>query len=274
MNGLIFADNSRGQLGMSTRLLEGVDYDRLVMSLQSPLPNDQDMAISVCTLLSNETKHVLKFSRAPRILDLLLAHAGIFNHCKLVYFLAVMRIVVGLVMNVFIFYLTGKLREVIEISYWEARKLCHNTFWMENIPEGVARHPLCECFVPKVNYSIGIEEEYSDYFQSDSVEEPDLTDEDRWILMNRKRISESELEKFSPSLCCARCPCKGIKSRDPLDPFPALNSEPQPMYLLRTTVYSDDRIGQRITQISNILGNLSFEEDNALVMASNPGLLR
>jgi len=60
-----------------------LDYERLLLSLQSPLPNDQDLAISVCTLLSNETKHVLKFSKCPAILNMLLAHAGIYEHCKL-----------------------------------------------------------------------------------------------------------------------------------------------------------------------------------------------
>ncbi|CAG7719032.1 unnamed protein product [Allacma fusca] len=240
-------DSNRAQLGMSTRLLEGVDYDRLVMSLQSPLPNDQDMAISVCTLLSNETKHVLKFPKAPRILELLLGHAGVFNHCKL--------------------------RELLENSYLESRQLCHNSFWMETIPEGHARHVLCECFVQKINQSVGAEVEYLDFIDTDVVFEPELTEEEKWILMNRKRISERDPE-FSLSDCCGLCPCKGVKSQNPLDPFPALNQEPQPLYLLRKTAYSDDRIGQRITQIANILRNLSFEEDNALLMANNQTLLR
>jgi hypothetical protein len=36
--------------------------------------------VNVCTLLSNEGKHTLKLSKCPRLLDLLLAHAGIFQH--------------------------------------------------------------------------------------------------------------------------------------------------------------------------------------------------
>ena len=167
----------------------------------------------------------------------------------------------------------GKLREVMETSYWDARKLRHNTFWMENVPEGVARHPLCECFIQKVNHSIGIEDEYADYF-GDEVDEADMNDEEQWILTQRKRIADKESDCFNPSVCCIRCPCRRIKSHDPLDPFPALNDEPQPLYLLRTSAYSDDRIGQRITQISNILRNLSFEDENAVIMANNPSLLR
>jgi AT-rich interactive domain-containing protein 2 len=32
--------------------------------------------------LSNEGKHTLKLDKYPRIIDFLLAHAGVFNHCK------------------------------------------------------------------------------------------------------------------------------------------------------------------------------------------------
>lgn len=45
----------------------------------SPLPNEQDFAINVCTLMSNEGRHMLKLDRCPRLLDTLMAHAGIFN---------------------------------------------------------------------------------------------------------------------------------------------------------------------------------------------------
>ncbi|ODM90995.1 AT-rich interactive domain-containing protein 2 [Orchesella cincta] len=75
-------EHNRSQLGLSSRLLETSDYEGLLLSLQSPLPNEQDMAISVCTLLSNETKHVLRFSKSPAILNMLLAHAGIYQDCE------------------------------------------------------------------------------------------------------------------------------------------------------------------------------------------------
>ena len=37
----------------------------------------------MCTLLSNEGRHTLKLGKCPRLLDLLLAHAGVFNHHNL-----------------------------------------------------------------------------------------------------------------------------------------------------------------------------------------------
>ena len=78
-----FSDNLRSNYGLSTELYQKTDYDRLGLSLLSPLPNEQDFAINVCTLLSNEGRHTLKLGKCPRLLDILLAHAGVFNHHNL-----------------------------------------------------------------------------------------------------------------------------------------------------------------------------------------------
>jgi len=77
------AENLRAHYGLSTDIYRKTDYDRLGLSLLSPLPNEQDFAINVCTLLSNEGRHTLKLGKCPRLLDLLLAHAGVFNHHNL-----------------------------------------------------------------------------------------------------------------------------------------------------------------------------------------------
>lgn len=66
---------------MSTDLYRATDYERLIMSLMSPLPNEQDFAINVCTLMSNESKHTLKIDTCPKLLDVLLGHAGVYSHC-------------------------------------------------------------------------------------------------------------------------------------------------------------------------------------------------
>ncbi|KAJ8953065.1 hypothetical protein NQ318_013407 [Aromia moschata] len=68
---------------LSNNLYKSSDYDRLALSLISPLPNEQDFAINVCTLLSNDGKHTLKLEKHPRIIDYLLGHAGVFNHSSL-----------------------------------------------------------------------------------------------------------------------------------------------------------------------------------------------
>ena len=82
-NYIILTENLRAHYGLSTDIYHKTDYDRLTLSLLSPLPNEQDFAINVCTLLSNEGRHTLKLGKCPRLLDLLLAHAGVFNHNNL-----------------------------------------------------------------------------------------------------------------------------------------------------------------------------------------------
>merc|ERR1712223_894449 len=76
-------NKDRATYGLSTNLYKRTDYDRLTLSLISPMPNEQDFAINVCTLLSNEGRHTLKLAKCPRLLDLLLGHAGVFNHHNL-----------------------------------------------------------------------------------------------------------------------------------------------------------------------------------------------
>lgn len=67
---------------LSTDLYRSSEYDRLMLSLMSPLPNEQDFAINVCTLMANESKHTLKIEHCPKLIDALLGHAGVYSHCK------------------------------------------------------------------------------------------------------------------------------------------------------------------------------------------------
>ncbi|XP_078584184.1 AT-rich interactive domain-containing protein 2-like isoform X3 [Branchiostoma floridae x Branchiostoma japonicum] len=72
-------DALRQTSGLSLDKPALTDYDKLMMSLQSGLPNEVDFAINVCTLLSNESKHVMRLNKAPRIIDQLLAQVGLFE---------------------------------------------------------------------------------------------------------------------------------------------------------------------------------------------------
>ncbi|CAH1800124.1 unnamed protein product, partial [Owenia fusiformis] len=65
--------------GMSDKFAPLAPYGALEMSLLSGLPNEVDFAINVCTLLSNEGKHALRVEEAPKLIDLLMAHIGIFH---------------------------------------------------------------------------------------------------------------------------------------------------------------------------------------------------
>ena len=74
----LYTEQLRVSAGLSTQKPRLSDYDKIMFSLQSGLPNEVDFAINVCTLLSNEGRHVLHLERAVKLIDLLLAHSGVF----------------------------------------------------------------------------------------------------------------------------------------------------------------------------------------------------
>lgn len=76
---LLLSESLRDYNGLSSNLYKPSNYDKLALSLLSPLPNEQDFAINVCTLLSNEGKHTLRLDKYPRLVNILLAHAGVFD---------------------------------------------------------------------------------------------------------------------------------------------------------------------------------------------------
>ncbi|GFY37340.1 hypothetical protein TNIN_33391 [Trichonephila inaurata madagascariensis] len=56
-----------------------VNYDKLCLSLLSGLPNEQDFALNVCTILSNEGSYSINLEKAPKLVDLLVAQAGVWQ---------------------------------------------------------------------------------------------------------------------------------------------------------------------------------------------------
>ncbi|XP_060695612.1 AT-rich interactive domain-containing protein 2 [Hemiscyllium ocellatum] len=75
----ILSDYIRQSYGLNTEFVTLSDYNKLVLSLMSGLPNEVDFAINVCTLLSNGNKHIMQLEKDPRITTILLAHAGVFD---------------------------------------------------------------------------------------------------------------------------------------------------------------------------------------------------
>ncbi|XP_067110428.1 AT-rich interactive domain-containing protein 2 [Osmerus mordax] len=73
------SDYLRQSYGLSTEFAPTCDYNKLVLSLLSGLPNEVDFAVNVCTLLSNESKHAMQLEKDPKLITLLLAHAGVFD---------------------------------------------------------------------------------------------------------------------------------------------------------------------------------------------------
>lgn len=64
---------------MSTDLVKHSDFHKLEKALLSGLPNEVDFAINVCTLLSSESRKSLLLRKAQNLLQLLMAHIGIFS---------------------------------------------------------------------------------------------------------------------------------------------------------------------------------------------------
>lgn len=56
---------------------------KLSMSLKSGLPNEVDFAFNALTILSSDENDPLLLSSVPSLLDLMLAHVGIYDECKL-----------------------------------------------------------------------------------------------------------------------------------------------------------------------------------------------
>lgn len=72
-------DHVRNTAGLSVDGIQVTATERIFLSLLCPLPNEQDFAINVCSLLAMESRKPFPLHHCPRIVDALLAHAGIFS---------------------------------------------------------------------------------------------------------------------------------------------------------------------------------------------------
>lgn len=223
---------------MDVGLYKSSDYDRLALSLMSPLPNEQDFAINVCTLLSNDSRHTLKLEKHPRIINYLLAHAGIFNH--------------------------SSLRQLFIHYYGEIRKKPIHNFWNDVLES--------DDFLDLTNetnfYSLGHELTpcdtliKDDFLKYADLESMDMSSEKGLRNACDVRDSDSECEIIEDSLK----PPKYFKFKsDPAD---------RELFCLRRTLGTQDYVGQRVLQIATILRNLSFIEDNVPMLSKNPTFVR
>ncbi|XP_066999631.2 AT-rich interactive domain-containing protein 2 isoform X4 [Anabrus simplex] len=229
------AENLRSYNGLSADLYKASDYDRLALSLLSPLPNEQDFAINVCTLLSNEGKHTLRLDKCPRLVDFLLAHAGVFNH--------------------------PTLRPLFDEVYSNMRKHSLRQFWLDTVVDSdiselafetkFVKHNTKELpdllSLSSVNESVDVENNISvgsvvEAMDVDVVEEEISEPQDEEGQQNQSRL------KFEES------------DRD--------------LFCLGRTLGTQDYFGQRVLQIATILRNLSFSEENVTVLARNSCFLR
>ncbi|CAG9819624.1 unnamed protein product [Phaedon cochleariae] len=219
---------------LSTNLYKSSDYDRLALSLISPLPNEQDFAINVCTLLSNDGKHTLKLDKHPRLVDFLLGHAGIFNHASL--------------------------RRIFTHYYRDVRKRPTHSFWKDMLasPEFLDLADE-EKFQPKA------EEPSKPLLIGDGIDPALLA------LQTPMDIEENRVNRVDSDSDCEldeaeNNNCDSFKLK--------LREEDGDLFCLRRSLGTQDYTGQRVLQIATILRNLSFIEENVPVLVKNSSFLR
>ncbi|XP_022229733.2 AT-rich interactive domain-containing protein 2 [Drosophila obscura] len=190
----------RRQYKMSTQLHKHSSYEKLLLSLLSPLPNEQDFAINVCTLMANEVRHTLQLSDCPKLLDVLLAHLGV--------------------------YADYTMRKLFQHSYAEVRHHSQHNFWRDLLYD---KPQVLELY----------------------------TDEQAWLdngLISKEDKDEQENSSARNELLAA------------CDELDFLN--------LRRSNGTDERMGQRVLQIVQLVRALSFHQENQIPLGSNRTLWR
>ncbi|XP_031339468.1 AT-rich interactive domain-containing protein 2-like isoform X2 [Photinus pyralis] len=245
------AESTREYNNLSTDLYKQSDFDRLVLSLLSPLPNEQDFAINVCTLLSNDSRHTLKLEKYPRIVEHLLAHTGIYNHSSLR----------QLFTNCY-----DKIRQHSLDSFWkdiieteECLDLTNeNDFVTSNLD--IRRSP---------NFSIKCNSNLENTSTAESIENSILK-------------TDTLVNTFAPSTSCTLDRRESSDStndnsvnlcKGQFFQFYQSTSDKE-FFNLGRALGTQDYIGQRVLQVASILRNLSFIEENIPVLSSNRTFVR
>ncbi|XP_026274441.1 AT-rich interactive domain-containing protein 2 isoform X6 [Frankliniella occidentalis] len=245
----ILSETQRAYHGLSTDLYKPSDYDRLAMSLMSPLPNEQDFAINVCTLLSNEGKHTLKLDKCPRLVDFLLAHAAVFSN--------------------------EGTRELFQEVYGKVRHSSMTHFWADVLEDAELHHLTDEAQWPlKSRPSI-----VPSFVRTDSSNSIDKSrNSSRELYETEFDLDECGLRLDYPSNVFLGRRKSGESSKTDLEKSkkPRIEIEPSDLELfcLGRTLGTQDYLGQRVVQVSTILRNLSFGEENQTILATNPTFLR
>lgn len=207
-----------------------------MLSLLSSLPNEQDFAINVCTLMSNEAKHTLKIDKCPKLLEILLSHAGVFNHCKYL-LIRVYYFVIFIMLSTMFF--SDSTREMFSEFYSKIRKNSLHGFWKD-------------CLVDKQEI---LDLSYEDYFAANS----DKMENDGEVITSLKEF------------CLSR---KGSTEDDDLIFAEETDLTNLNFLNLGRGLGTHDYIGQRILQITSILRNLSFNDENIPLLSNNRTFIR
>ncbi|XP_011052557.1 PREDICTED: AT-rich interactive domain-containing protein 2 isoform X5 [Acromyrmex echinatior] len=244
------AESLRDYNGLSSDLYKSSNYDKLALSLLSPLPNEQDFAINVCTLLSNEGKHTLRLDKYPRLVNILLAHAGVFDS-------------------------PGTRQLFIEV-YSRIRNYSINSFWSDVLDsQDVIDLTDERTFMKKPPTN-----SLPTFSRRKTVEKEKQSKQDVIALTteNEEPTNEvpNDVEVILPD--CPRLDLLVLHSdenlKDQNQNSIKFEEEDKDLFCVGRTLGTQDPYGQRVLQIASILRNLSFTPENATVLGRNRCFLR
>ncbi|KYN02707.1 AT-rich interactive domain-containing protein 2 [Cyphomyrmex costatus] len=241
------AESLRDYNGLSSDLYKSSNYDKLALSLLSPLPNEQDFAINVCTLLSNEGKHNLRLDKYPRLVNILLAHAGVFDS-------------------------PGTRQLFIEV-YSRIRNYSINSFWSDVLDsQDVIDLTDERTFMKKPLTSL------STFSKRKTVEKENQSKQDVIALTteNEEPTVPNDVEVILTD--CPRLDLLVLHSdenlKDQNQNSIKFEEEDKDLFCVGRTLGTQDPYGQRVLQIAAILRNLSFTPENATILGRNRCFLR
>ncbi|XP_043473761.1 AT-rich interactive domain-containing protein 2-like isoform X3 [Leptopilina heterotoma] len=233
-------ESLRDYNGLSADLYKPSNYDKLALSLLSPLPNEQDFAINVCTLLSNEGKHTLRLDKYPRLVNILLAHAGVFD-CL------------------------GTRQLFIEV-YSKVRNYSINSFWSDVLDsQDVIDLTDERIFLKKPSPTLNT-----------FSRRRNLKKEKANKTQENQEESSTPAEPVTQEISeCVRLISQSEETlRDQNQNSIKFEEEDHELFCVGRTLGTQDPYGQRVLQIASILRNLSFTAENAAVLGRNRCFLR
>ncbi|KAF5270062.1 hypothetical protein FQA39_LY08474 [Lamprigera yunnana] len=245
------AESTREYNNLSTDLYKPSDFDRLVLSLLSPLANEQDFAINVCTLLSNDSRHTLKLEKHPHIVDYLLAHTGVYNHSSL---------------------------RTLLTNFYKPRHHSLDSFWRDILESEECLDLMNENdFINKEELSSNANSESNTKAESSAelIENSILKTD---ILINNGLPSTSAqctvFNRTEFDSCKSTVNDIGVKCfKGQFFQFyhSSLDKE---LFNLGRSLGTQDYVGQRVLQVASILRNLSFVDENIPVLSKNQTFVR
>ncbi|XP_066987910.1 AT-rich interactive domain-containing protein 2 isoform X4 [Macrobrachium rosenbergii] len=285
-------DTLRYGAGLSADLYKASSYDKLALSLISPLPNEHDFAFNVCTILSNEGRHVLQLSQCPRLVEHMLGHTGVYKDWETQkYFLT---------------------------NYKETRGRSLVQFWIDSVKDrSVLDLLIPETFDKPTNRPIEASKDCSsEHNTSGAIETSNtlnLSSESLANFDNENFLCCDTLEKISNSTCVANEASISLAKRVDSGSYDNLENAECGRLALDATAQAlkketilrrlekvlecegsdlkllkedgeifhlgrdhgvQDAEGSRISQILHIIRNLSFEEQNVACLAKSHTCLR